>query len=75
MSRIVCHELYVIRTSCINTFTGSCIYFHYILFKDSKVMATAPKKRKYMDSYNEYGFTVVRNSGIEKPQSVICCDI
>ena len=38
-------------------------------------MATAPKKRKYMDSYIEYGFTVVRNSGIEKPQCVICCDM
>ena len=23
----------------------------------------------------EYGFTVVRNSGIEKPQCVICCDM
>ena len=38
-------------------------------------MATEPKKRKYMDSYIEYGFTVVRNSGIEKPQCVICCDM
>ena len=28
-----------------------------------------------MDSYIEYGFTVVRNSGIDKPQSVICCDM
>ena len=38
-------------------------------------MATEPKKRKYMDSYIEYGFTVVRNSGIEKAQCVICCDM
>ena len=38
-------------------------------------MATAPQKRKYMDSFIEYGFTIVRNSGIEKPQCVICCDM
>ena len=35
-------------------------------------MATAPKKRKFLENYIEYGFTYIPNSGIQKAQCVVC---
>ena len=35
-------------------------------------MATAAKKRKFLENYIEYGFTYIQNSGIQKTQCVVC---
>ena len=35
-------------------------------------MASCAKKRKYLDDYIKYGFTVISKNGIEMPQCVIC---
>ena len=36
---------------------------------------SVPKKRKYMDDYIKYGFTVTERDGTDLPQCVVCHSI